>query len=62
VWLHRGVYNCAVELATGKKTHKCVADTLCLLVTCFREGHRWRVAYGGLGTCLLSRACGRFVP
>ncbi|KAL1671292.1 PIN domain-like protein [Schizophyllum commune] len=22
VWLHRGVYNCSVELATGKKTHK----------------------------------------
>ena len=28
VWLHRGVYNCSVELATGKETHKCVADTL----------------------------------
>jgi exonuclease 1 len=22
VWLHRGVYPCATELATGKKTHK----------------------------------------
>ncbi|KAL1695188.1 exodeoxyribonuclease 1 [Schizophyllum commune] len=22
VWLHRGVYNCSVELATGKETHK----------------------------------------
>lgn len=22
VWLHRGVYTCATELATGKKTHK----------------------------------------
>ncbi|TRM62242.1 PIN domain-like protein [Schizophyllum amplum] len=22
VWLHRGVYNCAVELATGQETHK----------------------------------------
>ena len=33
VWLHRGVYHCSVELATGKETHKCVADTLCLLGT-----------------------------
>jgi exonuclease 1 len=22
VWLHRGVYTCATDLATGKKTHK----------------------------------------
>lgn len=22
VWLHRGVYACATELATGKSTHK----------------------------------------
>jgi exonuclease-1 len=22
VWLHRGVYSCATELATGKDTHK----------------------------------------
>ena len=29
VWLHRGVYNCSVELATGKETHKCVVDPPC---------------------------------
>lgn len=22
VWLHKGVYTCAAELATGKKTHR----------------------------------------
>ena len=22
VWLHKGVYTCPTELATGKKTHK----------------------------------------
>jgi len=22
VWLHKGLYSCATELATGKRTHK----------------------------------------
>jgi exonuclease 1 len=28
VWLHRGVYSCATELATGKATTKFVSPTL----------------------------------
>ena len=37
VWLHRGVFTCATELATGKPTSKCVYSaytTTCRLILC----------------------------
>src|SRR5688572_7930512 len=52
VWLHKGVYACATEIATGKATRKCVFY-FCVTPSACHSLHPWRQIRG---LCDASRA------